>query len=525
MQFSHPFDEYQSSFLPFGMDTIIPEATQPFAEDQDSLFHEMPSGSFSEEMPSVYIPSDYPADTSSFTTETGSPVLPSSVSSSESRVSGSPLSSPDDGSSLASGQETAAFAAIDMSSTDASPNSLSLAPERKKKRQASDAKSPKNQRAKQQRTGKKRKAQSDLYEEMNMERLLTLSSVELEDLRQRLQLEGQWTADDEKILSEALRKVKNKESASNSRGRKRYELDCAKAELSHERLVSSSLREYANMLKSMLYEHGIEVPAEPEIPALVLPPPPPSTVIAKGTTPSRHLRTAGICLMVVVFAFGFLYMYGSSSGASISSVEGNSDNNIVTQSQPVDPSGHVIVEGKAPVGQLQPAPESNSEIAQSSNSESGKLARGYDSVASLDLMRKSTYLSYATDKADSSLALVVREQKQQVPTPSVSTLVPASCPVMRYATKAIFGGEQPHVADQSWCFDNTSYILVNDAAEFVPRTVSTSSLQTRTEPVIGLLLPASSFNISNTAPDDVVELICGVRNANVVPRSVLAHSL
>ena len=66
---------------------------------------------------------------------------------------------------------------------------------------------------------------------------------------------------------------------------------------------------------------------------------------------------------------------------------------------------------------------------------------------------------------------------------------------------------------------------MNDATEFVPHSAEAEPLALRTEPVIGLLLPAASLNLSNCEPGDVVELVCGVRDANVVPRSILAHSL
>ena len=138
-------------------------------------------------------------------------------------------------------------------------------------------------------------------------------------------------------------------------------------------------------------------------------------------------------------------------------------------------------------------------------------------------MRRSAYLTYDTDKEDDSGALVVRSA---TPSPTPRAIVPRSpVPQWDYTTKTIFGHSQPHVAGSSWALDNTSYILVNDASEFVPSSVGLGNAQASTEPVIGFLIPAASFNLTNCDPDDVVEIVCGVRNAKVVPRRVLAESL
>jgi len=345
-------------------------------------------------------------------------------------------------------------------------------------------------------------------------------------MHQRLQMEGRLNSEDDKLFRRIIRQVKNRESAHISRIRRRDHVELIEAKLEYEQVVSKAWRDYANTLKGMLVQSGFDVPVEPEIPAFVPPPPTEIAVAEPSRALVRPLRTAGICLMIVVLSVGIIFnaMHHSNSSNSISttSVSSNSEN-IVSGPSSVESSPRVIVDNSSPMGQLPPSPESTSDT---SNEPSPNAQ-----VTTLDVIRKSAYLSYDTDKVDSSLALVIPDNKQEQvaasvhSTSSVSSLVPAKCPVMRYTTKAIFGDAQPHVADRSWCMDNTSYILVNDATEFVPRSVYTNSVQARTEPVIGLLLPASSFNISNSAPDDVVELICGVRNANVVPRSVLAHSL
>jgi len=367
---------------------------------------------------------------------------------------------------------------------------------------------------------------------LNPEYLVQMNSVELEGMYQQLQMEGRLKSEDDKLFRKIIRQVKNRESAQISRTRRRDHMDFVEAKLKHQEMVTSYLRDYANQLKGLLVQNGLDVPPEPEIPVFVPPPPSETSLVTSSRSVGRPLRTAGICLMIVVLSVGILFnaMHRANNPASsIQRVNDSADGkNIVSESAAVDPSARVIVEGNAEVAQLSSqTAESNSDLAPDLKPEPKSESAHNGEVASLDVIRKSSYLSYQTDKADSSLALVIPDQKQQVPsqTLSVSSLVPATCPVMRYTSKAIFGDGQPRVADGSWSLDNTSYILVNDATEFVPRTVDTNSIQARTEPVIGLLLPASSFNISNTAPDDVVELICGVRNANVVPRSVLAHSL
>jgi len=522
MEFQYAFEEYQSSFPSFGMNVLPPDSVPSFMQEPGDLFQQDP-------MPDVFVSQDYSTDSSSFTTETYSPGLPSSTSCSESPAASSPLSSPG-GNSVEIKQEPFVQQdqlLVDMGSD--APRSVTVAPERKKKRKQPEPRSP----PKHQNTGKKRRAQSDVSDELNPEYLVQMNSVELESMYQQLHSEGRLKGDDEKLFKKIIRQVKNRESAQSSRTRRRDYMEYIEAKLKHEEMVSSCFRDYANHLKDILAQNGMEVPPEPEIPVFVPPPPSETGTMVSSKTIMRPLRTAGICLMLVVLSVGILFnaMHHSNS-SSVSPVGGTSDgNNMVsepsTAAATVDPSARVIVEGSnAPMDQLpKAAPESSSEVAPSlSSSESHHNGE----VASLDVIRKSAYLSYDTDKTDSSLALVIPDQKQHVPSSAaatVSTLIPASCPVMRYTTKAIFGDAEPHVADDTWTFDNTSYILVNDAAEFVPRRVYTSSLQARTEPVIGLLLPASSFNISNTAPGDVVELICGVKNANVVPRSVVSHSL
>lgn len=528
MDFQFAFSEYQAPFPSFGSGILSSDSIQPFVDEQDSLFQQNPS--FDGDMPDILVPQDYPPDTLSFVTDTGSPVLPNSASVSESPGSTSPMSN--SGDSLYIKQEPSSpsepFSTIDTSSTasttsDIAPNSVTMAPERKKKRRQQST--PKSAQ-KNQCSGKKRKAQSDVSDELNPDYLLQMSSVELENMYQKFRSEGRLKADDDKLFKRIIRQVKNRESAQSSRTRRRDYMEYIEAKLKHEESVNSYLREYANQLKLLLVKNGVDVPPEPEIPIFV-PPPPSEPSTSRAIV--RPLRTAGICLMIVVLSVGILFnaLHHSSPSNSISTVSGTSDKKIVSEpTASVDPSARVIVGENAPTDQLPPDSESTSEMEPNLSPTKVSEPSHNSEVASLDVIRKSTYLSYDTEKTDSSLALVIPDQKQQAPSStSVSALVPASGPVLRYTTKAIFGDGQPRVADRSWSLDNTSYILVNDASEFVPRSVYTNSVQARTEPVIGLLLPASSFNISNSAPDDVVELICGVRNANLVPRSVLAHSL
>jgi len=527
------FEEYQSSYTSFGGNMISPE---PFLGESEGLFHQNPSFDVipdMPDMPDIIVPQEYPS--ANFGPETGSPVLPNSASVSESQTSSSsssPYSPTISDNSMDIKQEPSSPSEQGFPTVDIAPNSVTMAPERKKKRrqQPTPKTSPKSQGS-----GKKRKAQSDVSEELNPDYLLQMNSVELEKLYERLKSEGRLKADDDKLLKKIIRQVKNRESAHSSRTRRRDYMEYIEAKLKHEETVSSYLRDYANQLKHMLVQNGMEVPPEPEIPIFVPPPPSEPSIVGPSRAIVRPLRTAGICLMIVVLSVGILFnaMHHSSASntnnSSISSVSGTSDNtNLVSEpTAAADPSARVIVDGNAPMDQLPPATTESTSEMEPSLSPTKSEQHNSGEVTSLDVIRKSTYLSYDTDKTDSSLALVIPDQKQQVPTSnSVSTLVPASCPVLRYTSKAIFGDSQPHVADRSWSLGNTSYILVNDATEFVPRSVYTNSIvQTRTEPVIGLLLPASSFNISNSAPDDVVELVCGVRNANLVPRNVLAHSL
>jgi len=195
------------------------------------------------------------------------------------------------------------------------------------------------------------------------------------------------------------------------------------------------------------------------------------------------------------------------SPSSSASTE-NKNSLVPVTTSPAEPPARVMVDTNSQLTQIPPATKSEPTPPPDSG----------------NVIRESAYLSYDTEKDDSStLALVIPDTKQQVPADAV---VPrSSYLVMPYATKVIFGNTKPRLADETWSLDNTSYILVNDPTEFVPRSVDLENVQARTEPVIGLLLPASSFNIPNLAPDDVVELVCGVRNATLIPRSVLARSL
>jgi len=523
---SFPFDEYQTNFSPFGVDAVSLQSPSSLTEQPDSLFGHNPS-SFTDDMPDVCVTQDS-TDSISFVAEADSPFLPTSGSVSESTGSNSPLSSPGEG--CIEIKQEPSYSAVDVPSIDVSPKSISIAPERKRKRkQSAETKTPHKQ------TGKKRKAQSENSGELNPDELVQMNSIELENLYGQLTLEGRLGMDEDRSFRKIIRQVKNRESAQASRIRRRDYINLIEAKLKHQELVDKYLRDYANQLKGLLVENGVQVPPEPEIPEFVPPPPVEMSIVEPSRTLVRPLRTAGICLMIVVLSVGILFnaMHHQVSGSSVQNVtNGNSENTIVSEPTPVSPSGRVIVDGSsASIGHLQtPSPETESNSETPSNVHTQDViseSSHSNEVASLDVIRNSAYLSYATDKVDSSLALVIPDEKQQVATSSssVSSIVPATCPKLPYTSRTLFANSQPHLADRSWTLGNTSYILVNDATEFVPRSVYTNSVQTRTEPVFGLLLPASSFNISNSAPDDVVELICGVRNANLVPRRVLSNSL
>ena len=351
-------------------------------------------------------------------------------------------------------------------------------------------------------------------------------------------------------MKKVLRQVKNRESAQVSRLRRRDHIEAVEAELEHEKRVSSRWHEYASALQGLLRTHGIAVPAEPEIPVFV-PPEPSELTVAGRRGLVRPLRTAGICLMVVVLSVGLFFKAVNRMDAGAQRHVNATAAPAAPATTPVDspaaatalvpptPSvstpaapGRVLRNGQDPTASeagaaspARPADLGFGSSSRSSGSGSGSSGSNASSGArTAELVPESAYLSFDTEREDSSLALVVPAAK---PGAADSALVPRkTCPVMHYTTKALFGHAQPRVADHSWALDNsTSYILVNDATEFVPRSAAADGLPLRTEPVIGLLLPAASLNLSNCEPGDVVELVCGVRDANVVPRSVFAHSL
>jgi len=384
----------------------------------------------------------------------------------------------------------------------ASPAATVSAPERKKRRQSSKA-------GTQKAVGKKRKSGSDEGFVMDMEKLSRMTSVELDGLLADLSASGRLKSEDEKKLKALRRQAKNRESAQISRNRHRDHLAYIEAKLEHEQLVNKRLRDYVDELKGSLMKSNLPVPPEPEMPEFKSPLPSELSLVEPSRTIVRPLRTAGICLMMFVLSIGIVMnamSHASPSSSVTTTADADNKNSLVpVPAHPSEPSPRVIVDSSsAPLSQSsEPAPPPDT----------------------VNVIRESAYLSYDTEKDDSStLALVIPDTKEQQVT--ADAMVPrSSCLVMPYATKVIFGDAKPRLADDSWTLGNTSYILVNDPTEFVPRSVDLDHVQARTEPVIGLLVPASSFNIPNLAPDDVVELVCGVHNATLIPRNVLARSL
>jgi len=324
-----------------------------------------------------------------------------------------------------------------------------------------------------------------------------MSSEELKESEKTLETEGKMTPKLRLAFQQAMRKVKNKESAKASRERNKANF--------------KTWQEYARHLKKMLEERGIEAPPEP--------------VVAPDS--GRFMRNAGFCVMFVILAVGIIFNAAHRTNRENSVVTSNGENSLVSQpapqavSQPAsqadESDARVFIDSKPPLNEPTP-PESNSQLMPSLNSVSEELAP-------VEVIRKSAYMSYDTEVDDSSLALVIPDQKQQVPPPSsVSDLVP-TLPVMVHTKRALFGEAEPPVADGSWCLDNRSYVFVKDAVEIAPRSAYRASSTVRTEPSIGLLIPASSFDIDSTDPESFVALNCLVENATLVPRSVLAHSL
>lgn len=369
-------------------------------------------------------------------------------------------------------------------------------------------------------------------------KLLEMSSVELSQYINTLEERGPLSAEMHKKLKALLRQVKNRESAQRSRVNKSYKTEEMEARLEYEERNSSIWQNYAHTLQKLLVQHNIAFPAEPEIPAFVPPVPPELSVAVRGGA-KRTMRTAGICLMVVVLSVGLFFnavnrmdtraqhhvnATGTPAPVTAPGVVPPVDTPTMAVAKvPPPASGRPLLNRQKPTAHA----ATPAEPADSSLSSSNVVERNTSSDTHAhagELVPESSYLSFDTEREDSSLALVVPAAK---PVAVDSALVPRkTCPVMHFTTKALFGHTQPRVADRSWTLSNdTSYILVNDATEFVPHSAEAEPLALRTEPVIGLLLPAASLNLSNCEPGDVVELVCGVRDANVVPRSILAHSL
>jgi len=401
---------------------------------------------------------------------------------------------------------------MDVGASTLNPFTSVQVPERKRRKRAVQ---PKKQPQKP--AGKKRKAHSEESVVLDVDALYSKSSAELDSLLDSLSQQGTLKQEDEKLLKKIKRQVKNRESAHISRVRHRDRMELLEAEVQHGQMVSSKLRQYVNKLKAVLEDNGIEAPPEPEIPEFVPPPPTELSLVEPARTIMRPLRTAGFCLVMFVVSVGIVFnlMHHLAPANPVVSVnnggEGSSNSLVAVSAPAAERNARVMAEANAPLSKLPEA--KSSETAQASQP--------------IDVIRKSAYLSYDTDKEDSSLALVIPAPKDDLPEAAPgNALVPHTArPVMPYTTKTIFGSSKPRLADKSWSLDNTSYILVNDASEFVPRSLDFDNVPAHTEPVIGLLIPASSFNIPNLAPDDVVELVCGVRNATLVPRSVLGRSL
>lgn len=396
---------------------------------------------------------------------------------------------------------------------------------RRKRRRTTEPNAPAAPVAAATNNGRQRKAAGASAEPLNQEQLLSMNSVELGQLIAAQKEQGLLSSDGVKAMKKVLRQVKNRESAQESRLRKRDYVETMKAELEHEKKVSSTLREYVTTLQGLLSSRGIEVPPEPEMPVFV-PPEPSELTVASRRPLMRPLRTAGICLMVVVLSVGLFF--NAVNRMDVGSTRHVNATAASVTTAPVDSQAATLV---PPVEAPQPPPSSQSSSVLLSGHESQEPTVSAErknasatSTCAGELVPESTYLSFDTEQTDSSLALVV-----PAPTAEDGALVPRKTrPVMHRTSKALFGHAEPRVADRSWALDNsTSYILVNDATEFVPpcADADADALALRTEPVIGLLLPAASFNLSNCEPGDVVELVCRVRNANVVPRSVFAHSL
>jgi len=525
--FSNPFAEYQSSFHQFGGDDMTSESS---FGDPDTFFPQFNDAGAQ----CLFIPQDdsFSISDVSFSTETNSPVLSSSATgseslNSESPASTSPLSSPGGSPAQQPQQQLEQISSlesmVELNNVVPTVPVVPMAPVQKKQRRVP---SPKQAPVQRGTAGKKRKAPSAQDEKAELEYLKQFNSAQIEEMRRQHWDDGTYDPEEDRILKFGLRKAKNRESAKLSRVRQKEGASFNKALAEHNRMVADYWHKYATELKDILEHHGIEAPPEPEIPAFVPPPPTAET----SRTLVRPLRTAGICLMFVLLSVGIFYnLIHTSSSTSSTSTSNNgggasSEGQLVSTSTSGGAKARVIVEPPASENSSnggQPlAPDANSQIA------------------SIDMMRKSAYLSCETDKPDSSLALVVSDQKQQIQdqvsssssattttSNSAYDMVPLADHLTPETAKAILGGNEPHIADRSWSIDNSSsYIFVNEASEFVPHTNGSRRVRTETDNVKFWFSP-SSFVSSKTDSDGIFEVTCDVRNVTFVPRSVLDGSL
>jgi len=130
MDYSYPFDDYQSTFVPFGVDVVPPESPRSLIGVPDGLFGQAVDAPF-EGMTDVYLSQDSSVDSVSFKADSDSPQLPTSASVSESPASSSPLSSPSDNSDDVKVKfeqdQQAVYPGYDVFSVDTTAKSISLA--------------------------------------------------------------------------------------------------------------------------------------------------------------------------------------------------------------------------------------------------------------------------------------------------------------------------------------------------------------------------------------------------------------
>jgi len=423
-----------------------------------------------------------------------------SVSTTSSSVSTSPLSSP------GGSQEEQTQQPPEMSSVvvmcDPTVTMPPLVPTQKKQR--------KTPSPRQKPVGKKRKAPSDSDEELKekaRKRFGNLTSDEITELYRKRSEQGSLDKNEERVFKTGIRAAKNRESAQRSRENISQVREYGFALADYHKNNEQTWREYACLLKDVLRQNGIEAPPDPVIPA-----PPPVPVSSRTGANRAVFRTAGFCLMLVLFSVGVLYNVLHHENSTVSVTSGNTEGQFVSQpstatSDSADPNARVIVEPSTPAPEAnrdQPLPDSNTQIA------------------SIDMMRKSSYLSCETDKPDSSLALVVSDQKQHA-TPSAYDMVPTANHLTPETSKTLFGGSEPLIADHSWSVDNTSsYIFVSQANEFIPRTSKSRRIRSDS---VKFWFPPSSLDYSKPDTDGIFEVTCDVRNVTFVPRSVLDSSL